>query len=143
MGGFKVPILHGLCTFGIAGKHILKSYCDNDPAKFKSIKVFIGITKVRFVKHVFPGETLETRMWKEGSKIIFQVRVVERDVIAISNAAVELQGAATEPKAAIVSTGVNVSGFASSTVFAGVQASLSDESSRKQQVSQVLFSHLS
>jgi putative sterol carrier protein len=29
-------------------------------------------------------------MWKEGSKVIFQVKVVERNVIAVSNAAVEL-----------------------------------------------------
>lgn len=29
-------------------------------------------------------------MWKEGNKVIFQTRVVERDEIAISSAAVEL-----------------------------------------------------
>jgi multifunctional beta-oxidation protein len=34
MGGFKLPILHGLCTYGIAGKHIFSKYGD-----FKSIKV--------------------------------------------------------------------------------------------------------
>lgn len=31
--------LHGLCTFGVAGKHIFREYCNSDPAKFKSIKV--------------------------------------------------------------------------------------------------------
>jgi multifunctional beta-oxidation protein len=45
VGGFDRPILHGLCTFGIAGKHILKTYGDMNPASFKSIKV-------RFAKHV-------------------------------------------------------------------------------------------
>ncbi|KAI7870137.1 hypothetical protein BDF14DRAFT_1774985 [Spinellus fusiger] len=91
VGGFDVPILHGLCTFGISGKHVLKTFCNDDPALFASIKA-------RFSKHVFPGETLETQMWKEGNKVIFQTRVVERDVIAISNAAVELNTAVRESK---------------------------------------------
>ncbi|KAG0278142.1 hypothetical protein BGZ95_004604 [Linnemannia exigua] len=85
VGGFDVPILHGLCSFGIAGKHIFNTYCSNDATQFKNIKV-------RFAKTVNPGETLETSMWREGNKVLFQVRAVERNVIIISNAAVELQG---------------------------------------------------
>ncbi|KAH7058376.1 MaoC like domain protein [Linnemannia elongata] len=87
VGGFDVPILHGLCSFGIAGKHIFNTYCNNDATQFKNIKV-------RFAKTVNPGETLETSMWREGNKVLFQVRAVERDAIVISNAAVELQGEA-------------------------------------------------
>ncbi|CAG8706651.1 27283_t:CDS:2 [Dentiscutata erythropus] len=84
MGGFEVPILHGMCTYGISGKHIYTKYCNNDPNNFKSIKG-------RLASPVFPGETLETQMWKEGNKIIFQTRVVERDVICVASAAVELK----------------------------------------------------
>ena len=80
VGGFKEPILHGLCFFGIAGKHILQQY-----GLFKSIKV-------RFAGVVIPGQTLRTEMWKEGNKVIFQVVVVETGKLCITAAAVELDG---------------------------------------------------
>lgn len=78
VGGFDKPILHGLCSFGISGKHVFREY-----GAYKDIKV-------RFTGHVFPGETLETSMWKEGNKVIFTTRVVERDTQALGAAAVTL-----------------------------------------------------
>jgi multifunctional beta-oxidation protein len=86
-GGFKTPILHGLATFGISGKHLVQTY-----GPFKNIKV-------RFSGTVLPGETIVTEMWKETSKkVIYQVKVKESGKLCISNAGVELMEA---PKAKI------------------------------------------
>jgi len=79
LNGFKEPILHGLCSLGIATRAIIKTYCGGDPAGFKSIKV-------RFAKPVIPGETLVTRMWKDGTKILFEVKSKERDIVVVNNA---------------------------------------------------------
>src|SRR5579862_1217417 len=75
VGGFKVPILHGLCFFGISGKHIYSTY-----GAFKNIKV-------RFAGIVLPGQTLQTEMWKEGSRVVFQTRVAETGKLCIAAAA--------------------------------------------------------
>jgi len=82
MNGFPKPILHGLCTFGFAASAVLKAVLGNDSTKFRSIRV-------RFAKPVFPGETLVTKIWREGSKAIFNVIVKERNVVVVNNAEVE------------------------------------------------------
>ncbi|KAJ4360060.1 bifunctional hydroxyacyl-CoA dehydrogenase/enoyl-CoA hydratase fox2 [Didymosphaeria variabile] len=80
VGGFEVPILHGLCFFGISGKHVLQTY-----GQYKNIKV-------RFAGTVLPGQTLQTEMWKVGNTVVFQTRVKETGKLCISGAGAELLG---------------------------------------------------
>lgn len=82
--GFERPILHGLCTFGFAAHALLATFCDYDAARF-------GAMDARFTAHVFPGETLRTEIWNDGS---FRTRVLERDKIAIGNGRFTLRDAA-------------------------------------------------
>lgn len=78
-GGFKAPILHGLCTFGVVGHALLKTIGNDDPAAMKSIQV-------RFSSPVYPGETIVTEMWKEGGGVTsFRAKVKERDLVVINN----------------------------------------------------------
>lgn len=80
LAGFPRPILHGLCTFGFVGRAVLKTYCNNDPAKFKSYEV-------RFRDVVYPGDKLITSMWKDGEgKVILQAKTQDGRIV-IANAA--------------------------------------------------------
>ncbi|TRW94599.1 3-alpha,7-alpha,12-alpha-trihydroxy-5-beta-cholest-24-enoyl-CoA hydratase [Paracoccus sp. M683] len=73
--GFERPILHGLCSFGCAAHALLAVLCDYDADRF-------GSMDGRFTAFVYPGETLRTEIWADGS---FRTRIVERDKIAIGN----------------------------------------------------------
>lgn len=78
VGGFSTPILHGLATFGFAGRAVLRHFCDSDPARMKAIKI-------RFSKPVFPGETLRTDMWLSApDTVVFTTKVVERNEEVLS-----------------------------------------------------------
>jgi acyl dehydratase len=73
--GFPRPILHGLCTAGIVTHALLEGLCNYDADRMKG-------WSLRFTSPVFPGETIITEIWRNGS---FRARVKERDVIAINN----------------------------------------------------------
>ncbi|HGN2703170.1 TPA: MaoC/PaaZ C-terminal domain-containing protein [Pseudomonas aeruginosa] len=73
--GFPRPILHGLCTLGVAFHAVLRGLADYRAGQ-------LGHLQVRFSAPVFPGETLRTEMWSDGS---FRTRVVERDVVVLDN----------------------------------------------------------
>jgi len=119
MGGFKVPILHGLCSLGFATRHVLKHFAGNNPARFKAIKV-------RFTKHVFPGETIVTEMWKTSpTRVVFQCKVAERpnDGYVLSNCYIDLHPGTDAPAPAAPST-ASPSTLASAAVFQSLAATL-------------------
>ena len=76
--GFEKPILHGLCTYGIACRAILKTICEYD---FTLISGF----NVRFTAPVYPGETITTDMWQDRNVVSFRCRVKKRDALVIDN----------------------------------------------------------
>jgi acyl dehydratase len=76
--GFSRPILHGLCTYGVAGHAILRIYCDYKPERLSGLSV-------RFSAPVYPGETIRTEMWRRGGSIVFRSRALERDVVVLNN----------------------------------------------------------
>ena len=76
--GFDAPILHGLCTLGIAGHAVLKTCLDYEAHRFHSMRL-------RFSAPVYPGETIRTEMWLEGNNISFRAVAVERDITVLNN----------------------------------------------------------
>lgn len=83
LGGFDQPILHGLCTFGHAGRAVLSAWCGDDPARLRAFEV-------RFAGVVFPGETITTDMWEVGPGEIVLTARTERGETVLSAAAAKV-----------------------------------------------------
>jgi acyl dehydratase len=84
VAGFPRPILHGLCTYGVACRSLVASICNNDVKKLKRFDC-------RFSSPVFPGETIITEMWKKDNIVNFQSKVKERDQIILKNGECEVE----------------------------------------------------
>ena len=76
--GFERPILHGLCTFGIACRAVLQTICDYD---YTLVEEF----DARFSAPVLPGDTITTDMWQDGNVVSFTCSVKERDAVVLRN----------------------------------------------------------
>ncbi len=78
--GFGDPILHGLCTYGYAGRAVLQQVCEGDVSR---LKAFRG----QFRRPVWPGDTLITSGWRDGDQVVLQTRTAERpEEISFTNA---------------------------------------------------------
>lgn len=76
--GFKRPVLHGLCSLGVASWSITEALAGGDFGALKHLEL-------RFTAPVYPGETLRTEMWRDGDAVRFRARVVERDAVVLNN----------------------------------------------------------
>lgn len=81
--GFDTPILHGLCSYGIACKAVVDELLDGAVEKVSGYSA-------RFAGVVFPGETIVTKMWKENGKILITAETKERGTPVISNCVITL-----------------------------------------------------
>ena len=82
MAGQPKPILHGLCTYGIATRAIVNGLCNGDVSRFKEFSA-------RFKGVVFPGETLTTEGWKDNGQYIIQVKTDKTIVLGNAYAIIE------------------------------------------------------
>ena len=57
---------------------MLSARCNYDPEKIAGFDA-------RFSAPVFPGETIVTEMWVDGSVVSFRSRVKERDAVCLNN----------------------------------------------------------
>ncbi|MEU3344427.1 MaoC/PaaZ C-terminal domain-containing protein [Streptomyces sp. NPDC006700] len=69
--GFKRPILHGLCTYGMTLKAVVDTLLGGDVTRVRS-------WATRFAGAVYPGETLRVRMWRRDDAVRVAVSAVER-----------------------------------------------------------------
>ncbi|MFM9370456.1 MaoC/PaaZ C-terminal domain-containing protein [Streptomyces sp. Da 82-17] len=72
--GHDRPVLHGLCTFGMAVKAVVDRFLDGDASA-------VGGCRTRFAGIFLPGEILRTEVWSDPAANGFRLRATapERD----------------------------------------------------------------
>jgi acyl dehydratase len=83
--GFVRPILHGLCTYGMACHALLRSHLDFDAARLRSLAV-------RFTAPVFPGDVLRFEFWRGTNRgsIRLRARCEARDATVLDHGVAEI-----------------------------------------------------
>jgi len=76
--GFPRAIIHGLCSYGVAGWVFLRDFAGLDPSRVTNMDA-------RFTSPLYPGERVEYDLWQDGNVFAFRARAAERDVIAIDD----------------------------------------------------------
>lgn len=82
--GFERPILHGLCTYGMAVHAVLRAVTDYDATRIRAFAA-------RFTAPVYPGEAIKFQLWPRDSRSFhLRARIDARDVVVLNNGVVEL-----------------------------------------------------
>ena len=76
--GFDKPILHGLATYGLACRAILKTICNYD-------HTLISGFDARFTAPVYPGEVITTEMWQDRNIVSFRCIARTRESLVLDN----------------------------------------------------------
>jgi acyl dehydratase len=82
--GFKTPILHGLCTYGIACFAFVQEVCGGDPNRIAEIFT-------RFSRPVLPGDLVRIEFFDEGAVWRFRARVVARDEVVLDRGLIRVK----------------------------------------------------
>ncbi|CAN5369230.1 3-hydroxyacyl-thioester dehydratase HtdY [soil metagenome] len=73
LAGFPKPIMHGLCTYGFAGRALVADLGGGDASRITGMSA-------RFTSPVFPGETLTTSIWRtEPGQALFTTEATAVD----------------------------------------------------------------
>jgi acyl dehydratase len=82
--GFERPIVHGLSTYGVAVRSIIRSALGNDPDRIEHVAA-------RFSAPVFPGERVETLIWCDGAELSFRMQAAGGGRAVLDNGYVRLR----------------------------------------------------
>jgi acyl dehydratase len=84
LGGFERPILHGLCSYGIACKAAVDGMLGGDTTA-------VAGYRARFAGVVTPGDTIVTSLWWRGDRIHLAAANKEKGTPVLANAVVTLR----------------------------------------------------
>ncbi len=74
--GFNRPISHGLNTFGLACRAIVKRFAPRAPERLRGMSA-------RFANPAFPGDTIRVELFAEANAVRFRAHALERGALVL------------------------------------------------------------
>jgi acyl dehydratase len=69
--GYDRPILHGVCTLGVAATAVVATLAGGDAARLSAVEA-------RFIGATYPGETIRVELWRDADAVAFRATVPGR-----------------------------------------------------------------